>query len=226
MFNRRTFLKYFGYTLSLPISSKFGWLTKNDATPFEDGSRPSDVAELLFRAKRLLSNPSHWGKDIYWEGERCCLLGAIIAEAFLNRKDTPWPHNHFEEGYSNRRIDTDKAFQDDLVHTAYWVINTVLEFQCGYRAVPMLWNDDPSRTHSDVLDLLDKAIAFELSDTFASEVILRTDPEVYELAKDRRLNFEASNGNDPDSITEKAINRVMRLWGPIEPRPSSKIMEV
>ena len=90
----------------------------------------------------------------------------------------------------------------------------------------MLWNDDPSRTHSDVLDLLDKAIAFELSDTFASEVILRTDPEVYELAKDRRLNFEASNGNDPDSITEKAINRVMRLWGPIEPRPSSKIMEV
>jgi hypothetical protein len=218
MLNRRTFLTFCGYMLSLPVAAQFSWNANSRGGNSADEPRLSEVAVVMLRAKRLLSDPSHWCKRTYCEGGKYCLMGAIITEAYRDRQFTPCLDSHIDGAFSYRRLDTDKALQDGLVHTINWVVCRVLEFRSGSRSVvPQLWNDHPDTTFDDVVGLLDQVITFELSDTFAAKVIEKTDPDVLSLLQDTRVGFDVSSC-EPNSVVDAVFQRVMRF-----PVPSQKV---
>ena len=229
MLNRRTFLSYSGGAVSIPIVSKFDWLLNEPASPLTGGTKrkfvapPSDVATLLFRARSLISDPSRWCQGTHWTEGRFCVLGAILAERFLCKINAHRPDvnqndveflNEFQSNLDKHlwkdRYDDYAPLRDDLVHTARWVLNAVVRHEHGHRGVVENWNDFPSTTHSDVLGVLDQAIAFELSDAYAAEVILRINPDVSGLYEDTAIDFSPSS-LEPDSIVEKTCCRVFSL---------------
>jgi hypothetical protein len=229
LLNRRTFLTYLGGAVSLPIVSKFDWLLNERASPLTGGAKlklgapPSDVATLLFNVRNLISDPSRWCQGTHWTEGRFCVLGAILAERFrceinahrpdVNRNDVEFLNefqSNLDEHLWKDSFDDYAPLRDDLVHTARWVLNTVVRHEHGNRGAVESWNDFPSTTHGDVLGVLDQAITFELSDAYAAEVILQTNPDVSGLYEDTAIDFSPSS-LEPDSLIEKTCCRVFNL---------------
>ncbi len=236
MLNRRTFLTYLGGVVSLPIVSKFDWLLNERASPLTGGAKlkfgapPSDVATLLFSVRNLISDPSRWCQGTHWTEGRFCVLGAILAERFryeinahrpdVNRNDVEFlkefQSNLDKHLWKDSSVDDYAPVRDDLIHTARWVLDVVVRCDHGDRGHVEDWNDLTSTTHNDVLDVLDRAINYELSDTFAAEVILRTNPDVSGLYEDPAIDFSPSS-TEPSSVIERTCNRVFNLMPSLPP---------
>ena len=229
MLNRRTFLSYSGGAISLPIVTKLDWLMNEhtghlvgDCQPVF-GTPPSDVTTLLLRARCLISDPSRWCQGTHWMEGRFCITGALVAERLrceiithrpdINRNDIEFLKEFQRDldGYAWKDNDHDYApVRDDLVHSARWVLNVIVRCEKGHRGHVENWNDFPSTTHADVLDVLNRAMVYELSDTYAAEVILRTNPDVCGLFEDPAIDFSPSSV-EPGSVIEKTYNRVIDL---------------
>ncbi len=95
--------------------------------------------DLLIRAREFLSDESRWVKGEWYMGDvsapsACCLVGA------LERAAMSAPRDVFLEA---------EARLEELVNTPSESDDWIELFE---------WNDDPKRTHAEVLALLDRAI--------------------------------------------------------------------
>ena len=161
------------------------------------------VADLLIRARKLLDDPEHWCQGIFRQDKSFCLAGAVIAEASIEGHDYRWPVRHSDS--------IGDMFQDDLVYAARWVLSVVIgtEMNVPYMTVRHIqgWNDNPKRKHEEVLEALDKAIRFELSDAYARAVLRRASEENFiELLDGHGIDYSI-----PDSGVMVTLKRVMSL---------------
>jgi hypothetical protein len=107
---------------------------------------------ILAGAAETLADPSHWMKDDYNDGDSYCALGAI-RKAYVEQQgfyaifpaDTQaaWilgrvVREHYPE-FLGKNLDID--IPPDLFHIA-------------------AWNDDPERTHTEVVEMFEKARAY------------------------------------------------------------------
>ena len=174
MFTRRTFLNRAGSTLMTPVTNKFIWFMKEHDTPSVEvpevqvpalNSNMFEVLEVLLRVRERLSDPARWCKGIGRKIDSFCLAGAVIAEVFRDGDQIIEPKKNADF--------SDETWDDELVIATLWVLRIVLRDMQGEEWLIQYWNDAPSTSHADVLNLLDRAIEFERSDLLAREMLLR-----------------------------------------------------
>ena len=232
MLNRRTFISHSCCVLSLPVTSKLDWAIEERTTSQTiPGRTPSDVMTLLSRARWLLSDPARWQQDAQWTDDKFCILSALIAERFRHEIDTHWAEDYWNDNYSSREFRRDlfvhawkggadeyAPMRDDLVHSARWMLSAVVRYEHDYRQRVDVesWNDLPTRSHNDVLDILNKAINYERCDIYAAKVVSAIGEDWLGLIDDPRIGFYATDDGDPNSVPERAFQRVLRLQEPFD----------
>jgi hypothetical protein len=229
--NRRTFLSHSSCVLSLPVTTKFGWVMNEHTAPKTiTGTVPSDVMTLLYRARWLISDPARWQQDAQWTDDKFCILRALIAERFRLEISNHWAGDYWDENENLKEFRRDLSeyarkdgaddyapMRDDLVRTARWVLGAVVRYEYDYRQRVQVesWNDLTTTKHRDVLGIFDQAINYERSDIYAAKVISVIGEDWLGLVEDPRIGARSSDGSDPTSIPDLAFQRVLRLQDPV-----------
>jgi hypothetical protein len=104
--------------------------------------RSDPVVGVLVRARGLIETPEKWGQAPDVDGERRCLVTALLTVAGGGEPDT---YRKARRCLAEATSVTDK--EHDL--WGYWIGR---------------WNDAPERTHAEVLAALDRAIALRVEE--------------------------------------------------------------
>ena len=239
--NRRTFLSHSCCVLSLPVTTKFDWVIEEHTAPQTIlGPTPSDVVTLLSRARHLLSDPVRWQQDAQWTDDKFCILRALIAERFRYEMNTRWAEDYWDNNDNLKEFRRDlfeyawkdgaddyAPLRDDLIHTARWVLSAVVRFEHDFRQRVEIesWNDLPTTNHQNVLEIFDRAIIYERSDTYAAMVVSVIGEEWVRLVDDPSIGFCAPNDGYPGSVSERDFQRVLRLQEPVNASGAQELKE-
>jgi len=173
MFTRRTFLSGIKYVLPAVAVSEIRWL---GAMVGETSKSPAitevipDYAQVLIGIRSRLTDPNNWCQLVYKQGQKRCLLAAMIEELNL-REETMI---EIEDGQSSPPPDFD-SYHTTSGHFLYLAKREL--FPDFVWLGLDRWNDDPDTTHDDVLRVVDRAIECAI------------DREVHEVALER-TNWE------------------------------------
>lgn len=150
-----------------PLSYPIGYDISGSATPLTF-PEPRSSAELIYRLRQWLTVPRWRQHGWYigaqnWETPECgCLLGGLAAARLGGRNpmnDPRWangPHGHV-----SNLLEGDEITQE--VIDALW--NSLAEGAHSQSHLPVMiyglfiWQDQPQRAYSEVLSLIDAAIA-------------------------------------------------------------------
>ena len=93
------------------------------------------IDQILRKARKYLTDPRHWTQGAYFSGRRNCAIGAVYRAG----------------GY--HADDMDGSPSDELTRATL----RCLERTARVKSLEW-WNDNPRRTHTQVLRLFDRAI--------------------------------------------------------------------
>ena len=112
----------------------------------------SNIATILKRAKGYIDTPEKWYQGDWQSdnGQCFCTMGAIVKALDLDLCTvTAWDYTHTKRDIHDHPAT--KVLQD--------VIGIAPDFHFGEMGSVASWNDYNGRTHSEVMEAFDKAIA-------------------------------------------------------------------